>query len=160
MDYVPDDILREEFYSRNEIPENQKVVQCLMGHCTNEGEELGAILGAWVPTMNTPVCDKPLAVIDASSSSPDDVTTITASVPDMKLWGKSLQQQFAIVNWNPLQRWYYCSYQTPSQMLLFHVWGNPHSSFIVNGCGDEYETRGSTEMRNAVFFEKKRTRRC
>lgn len=166
MDYVPDDEMREAFYANNEIPTNQKIVQCLMGkgHCKQEDEELGAILGAWLPTMNTPVCDKPLAIMDSSTSSPNDVTTITASVPSMKLWTKPLSQMFAIVNFNPLQRWYYYSYQTPNEMLLFHhykrdkthVWGNPHSSFMVSGCGDEYETRGSTEMRIAVFFEKEK----
>ena len=163
VDYVPDDEEREAFYKENEIPAYQKTMQCLMGRCSNKSEELDVILGVWVPTMNTPVCDKPLAVLDSSSSDFHDSTPITMALPSMKLFGKTHKQMFSIMNYKPEQKWYYYSYQTPSEMLLFHhynrdktnVWGNAHSSFLVSGCGSEYEPRNSIEMRVGVFFEKK-----
>ena len=164
MDYVPNDAQRNEFYKTNKAPEYQEVVQCLLGNCDTEQDELGLILGAWVPTnMNSPVCDKPFAVVDASTSQPEDVSVISATIPSTERFGKSRQQMFAIINWDPSHKWYYYPYQKPNEMLIFHhynqdkrhVWGNAHSGFQVSGCSDEYDTRSSIEMRIAVFFERK-----
>lgn len=162
MDYVPNDEQRNAFYKVNRAPEYQEVVQCLLGNCDTDHDELGLILGAWVPTIKTPVCDKPFAVVSADSSSPEDVSVISATIPSTERFGKSRQQMFAIINHEPNHKWYYYPYQKPNEMLLFHhwnsdkrhVWGNAHSGFQVSGCGDEYDTRGSIEMRIAVFFEK------
>ena len=98
------------------------------------------------------VFDKPLAIMDASTISPDDVTTVKAKT---NVLGKTQHLMFAFPKWSAVHKWYYYSYQTPSEMLLFHhynrdktnVWGNPHSSFTVSGCGDEHESRKSIEMR-------------
>lgn len=159
MDINPSDDEREAFYADHEINAGQKALSCLMGRedeCIRDGEEIGAVLGLWVPTMNTPVCDKPLAVMDSSSStSSDTVTTIKASIP-----GRDMI--FSGINYDPKQRWYYYPHQTPNEMLLFHhfkrdkthIWGNPHTGFLLTGCGDEYATRASTEMRVVVFFKK------
>lgn len=159
LDFSPDDALRENFHQEHEVHAEHVITRCMLGHCDNSEEELRLVLGAWVPTMSTPVCDKPLAFIDASTVSPDDVTTVRGKTDVL---GKTQNFLFAFAKWRPEHTWYYYSYQTPSEMLLFHhynqdktnVWGNPHSSFTVSGCGDEYETRKSIEMRIAVFFPK------
>jgi len=159
IDYVPSDEMREAFHAKNPVHKNQKLMPCLLGQCDTEEDQLGMILGAWVPTMKTPVCDKPLAIMDASSSTADNVTPIVSRA---KLFRRTLSQMFAIINWSPSQRWYYYSYQKPNEVLLFHhynkdkshAWANPHSSMTVSGCGSEYESRSSTEVRVIVFFPK------
>lgn len=159
LDFSPDDAVREKFHEEHEIHTEHVITRCIMGYCDNNEEELRLVLGAWVPTMSTPVCDKPLAIMDASTISPDDVTTVKAKT---NVLGKTQHLMFAFPKWSAVHKWYYYSYQTPSEMLLFHhynrdktnVWGNPHSSFTVSGCGDEHESRKSIETRIAAFFPK------
>ena len=112
------------------------------------------------------VCDKPMAVVDASTTSADEIKTIKVNIPTARMTGKTSQPfMFGIMQWNPFHKWYYYPYQKPNEMMLFHhynrdkthIWGNAHSSLMVPGCSDEYETRGSTELRIAVFFPRERT---
>jgi hypothetical protein len=87
---------------------------------STDHDELGLILGAWVPTIKTPVCDKPFAfaVVSADSSSPEDVSVISATILSTERFGKSRQQMFAIINHDPNHKWYYYPYQKPNEMLL------------------------------------------
>jgi hypothetical protein len=163
LDLFPDDEYRNRFYEEHGVEENQMLLKCLLGHCDTEDDELGVILGAWVPVMRTPVCDKPLAMMDASSSSVNDVTPLTVKIPTGRLFGKTWTRfMIAAINWTPKQKWYYYPYQKSNEMLVFHhwnrdkahAWANPHASFTVSGCGDEYEPRVSVEIRIALFFAK------
>ena len=164
IDVCPDDDERDAFFAEHGYSPEQTTLKCLAGQkeeCQREGEEVGAVLGAWLPTTNTPVCDMPLAVMDSSSSTSDDAITIVKLTNEFQ--SKTLRHQLIpLVNYEPKQRWYYYSYQKPNEMLLFHqysrdkthVWGNPHTGFSLNGCSDDYESRASFDMRIAVFFKK------
>ena len=162
IDFVPNDEQREAFYKKNKFPGYQ-VIQCLLGNCDTEDDEFGTILGAWVPTTKTPVCDKPLAMLDASSISPEDVSVASVTIPSLqRRFEKPVQQMTGIIKHKPEHKWYYYPYQKSNEMILFHhynrdkrnVWGNPHSGLTFSGCSNEYETRSSVELRIAVFFPK------
>ena len=166
IDISPDDDERDAFFAKHGFSAKQKMLSCLVGReeeCQREGEEVGVILGAWIPTMNTPVCDWPLALMDSSSSTSDDAVTTLKLTNEFT--SKNYRHQiFSLANHDPKQRWYYYSYQKPNEMLLFHhysrdktyVWGNPHSSISLTGCSDEYESRASFDMRIVVFFKKEK----
>ena len=155
-DFLPDQGKAAEFVAA--YPPDKEMIQIYAGHHDSDKEEMGAILGLWTPTgMNTPVCDRPLAVVDISTVKKEDFKPLEVH---LNYFVKMVHILSGFLSFNPTSKWYYYSYQKPDEVLLFHQFlrsrslSNPHASFINPHCGDEYETRVSTEFRVAVFWEK------
>lgn len=156
-DFLPDHKKAVEFFE--EYPPDKEMIQIFAGEQDTEKEELGAILGLWTPRgMKTPVCDRPLAVVDISTVYQEDFKPLKVHLNGY--FTKAVNILSGLLNYRAGHKWYYYSYQKPDEVLLFHQYlrsrqlSNPHVSIINSECGSEYESRVSTEFRVAVFWEK------
>jgi len=155
-DFLPD--LEKYAQFVEEYPPDKDMIKIMAGQHDTDKEEMGAILGLWTPTgMKTPVCDRPLAVVDIDTVQTEDFKPLEVH---LNYFLKIVHVLSGFVGYRPEHKWYYYSYQKPNEVLLFHQYmrsrslSNPHSSFYNSQCGDEYDTRTSTEFRVAVFWEK------
>ena len=108
--------------------------------------------------ITPPPQDVPLAICDASTTKPDDVTfgeaVIDAPGSAEFRFGSSLYHA------NPSHRWYWYSDMRPDEALVFkafdsdeaRVQGCPHSAFDHPNCPDDVEPRGSVEIRAYAFY--------
>merc|ERR1712232_295474 len=97
--------------------------------------------------MRNPVCDYPLAVMDARSFHPEDERLISSRV---NLWPLlQLHHLAGGVVHNPKHRWHYYPFQEEDEVLVFtqhtkgKTWVNPHGSFENPNCPNGYESRVS-----------------
>ena len=109
--------------------------------------------------MTPPPQDVPLAVCDARSVDPGDVTTgeavIDAPGAAEVRFGSSLYRA------NPAHRWYWYRDMTPTEALIFkafdsdrgRVQGCPHSAFDNPDSPTGVEPRASVEIRAYAFFD-------
>ena len=101
------------------------------------------------------ICDRPLAVMDASTFEPKFQTRMEFLVNIFLFWFNNLGGGIA---YSPKQKWYYYSFQTDREVLIFHQYSkgkffaNPHSSFFNKNCPKDTESRVSVEARVALFF--------
>merc|ERR1712039_344292 len=140
------------------FPENRLDNQTTMlwGENDGEDEKLKVVLGIWKPVyMNTPVCDNPVAVMDASTFKPQQ------DVPLKMHWNVGAFHYHnlnAAIGYHPDQRWYYYSFQTTEEVLVFTHYSrgkflaNPHTSFRNPNCPAGLDGRISVEMRVGLFF--------
>ena len=159
LDYTQNDTAREEFHKEYPVNEYVKEQLALSGEWDTEEEEVVALLGLWKPVlMNNPVCDHPLAVMDARTFSVEDSTPYPIHINFLVFILHNLN---GAIHHRPEQKWYYYPFQTEDEVMVFHQYSkgthfaNPHTSFVNPNCPEGYETRVSIEMRAAVF-EKKR----
>lgn len=108
--------------------------------------------------LTPPPQDVPLAVCDARTASPDDVTEGEAVIdaPDMPemRFGSSLYHA------SPAHRWFYFSDMKLDEALVFkafdsdldRVQGCPHSAFNDPNCPAEVPPRASAEIRAYAFY--------
>ena len=71
LDYYPDNAARVEFhetYGPAVWLTNQTEANILMGDFDGEGMEFKILLGVWKPLSPNPICDYPLAAMDASTA--------------------------------------------------------------------------------------------
>jgi len=127
----------------------------LLGLQDTEESKLGVLLGVWKPLYPTKICDKPLAVMDASTFEPKFQTRSELLLGIIWFWFNNLGGGIA---YSPKQKWYYYSFQTDREVLIFHQYSkgkffaNPHSSFFNKNCPKDTESRVSVEARVALFF--------
>lgn len=153
-DFHPDRKYAMEFY--DEYPPDRELLQIYAGMQDTDRESLGGVLGLRAPAgMSTPVCDRPLAVVDISTVKKEDFKATSAH---LSYFVRVVHVLSSFIGYRPEQEWYYYSYQKPDEVLLFHQYhstrgmSNPHSAFKIPDCGEEYETRVSNEFRVAVFW--------
>jgi len=159
LDFYQGDEEREKFHQvyppPSFDPKNKTENHILLGEWDTENEKLGVILGVWKPLYPNPICDKPLAVMDASSFKKEDQRASETHVNFLFFTYHALAGGIAH---NPAQKWYYFSHQKTTEVLVFHQyskgkwWSNPHSSFQNKNCPVGTETRISAELRVALFF--------
>ena len=165
-DYSPIDEEWEEFDARYpDLHDGQIVKRAFLGEEDTDNDEFRIILGMWLPTrMKTPVCDRPLIVMDARSGSPNDTTTVETHT---YIPGKLTHHMSSLISYNEAHEWYYYPYQKSNEVLVWHhyskydktFWSNPHTGIYNSQCSDDYESRSSTELRVAVFFPKSEKKR-
>jgi hypothetical protein len=124
-----------------------------------EDEELKVLLGIWKPIgMTTPICDHPLAIMDASTFSPKQENLHPIHID----FGVTVFHNLnGVVRYHPDQQWYEYPFQKDTEVLLFmqHTkdrhFCNPHGSFEnPNYCPEDSDKRVSVKMRAAVFVKK------
>jgi hypothetical protein len=108
--------------------------------------------------LTPPPQDVPLAICDAGSTRPADVTTGLAIIdaPDAPefSFGSSLY------HWNPGHEWFWFPDMQADEAIVFkafdsdrnRVQGCPHSAFDNPDCPDGSEPRASVEIRAYAFF--------
>lgn len=115
-----------------------------------------AIYQTWA-AISPPPQDKPLAVVDRSTVSPDDLVKGAVMVGPPE----NMAPYPAIFShYNPAHRWYYVSDMTPSDALVFigcdsvydMLPGALHTSFSNSAAGEGAVPRISCETRAFVFW--------
>jgi len=159
LDYFQGDEERQKFHqvypSLIFEAKNKTEQKILLGDWDTENEKLGVILGVWKPLYPNPICDKPLAVMDARSFKKEDEKPIKSHVNFIFFTFHNVAG--GIVH-NPDQKWYYFSHQKTTEVLIFHQYSkgkwlaNPHTAFPNKNCPAGTETRISAELRVALFF--------
>merc|ERR1712070_248584 len=105
--------------------------------------------------MKTPVCDHPLAIMDASTFRPEHERL---NKVQLNLGFAQAHNLNGGIVHDPAQRWYYYSQQTEEEVLVFRhytrdrFFATPHTSFLNTHCPEGGETRQSVELRVALFF--------
>ena len=127
----------------------------LMGLQDTEESKLGVLLGVWKPLYPSSICDKPLAVMDASTFEPKFQNKNELLLSMIFFWFNNLGGGIA---YSPKQKWYYYPFQNDREVLIFHQYSkgkffaNPHTSFFNKNCPKDTESRVSVEARVALFF--------
>jgi len=157
LDYFQDDEARVEFHK--EFPEmdvDRSEAKLMMGKLDDEDHKLGVILGVWKPLSPAKVCDYPLAIMDARTFQPENLSQNKLHIQFMP--GFTFHNLNGAISYDEDQKWYYYSHQTPMEVLIFHQYSkgkwfaNPHTSFLNKNCPKDSEERISVELRVGLFF--------
>jgi hypothetical protein len=157
LDYSQNKTDRIEFHKEYPPFSGDPQSNILMGELDGEEDEMRVMLGLWKPISGT-VCDKPLAVMDASTFKEEQQRSMGIHINLMAFMIHNLNG--AIVH-DPMQRFYYYPFQTTKEVLVFHqfsrdgFFANPHASFKNPNCPTGLEPRVSVEMRVALYFDKR-----
>lgn len=158
LDFTQNDSARSQYHRKYSPFPMDKTVPILLGEHDTEDEELGALLGVWKPAhMSTPVCDKPLLLMDASTFSADEERPYEVHIDFMVA---NLHNLNGAITYSPRQKLYYYPFQTTREVLVFHQYSrgrhfaNPHGSFLNPNCPSDSQPRISVEMRVGLFFSK------
>jgi hypothetical protein len=164
-DYHWNDTARAVFFDKHGIDPNNKEVMSIFGKLDTDEDEMRVMLGIWKPIdMSTPVCDKPMAVMDASTFRVEDERPYKLHIDFSPFF--TYDNLIAGMVHHPDQRWYYHSFQTTKEVLVFNQyvkgkhWSNMHGAFANSNCPADTEPRVSVEMRVAVFFPKDGTHKA
>lgn len=157
LDVTQNDALRSKFHE--EFPTGAPVDKIMIGMMDTDEDEFRVLLGIWKPiNMKTPVGDSPLAVMDASSFTPEDeCPTFHHFIAKNVVYHQVLGR----IKHNPNHRWYYFPSMTVDEFLLLTHYDKghnvcvPHGAFYDPNHPPECETRQSVEMKVAIFFPKK-----
>ena len=163
LDYHQNRTAREEFHQKYPPLEGYLTSfndttepQLLMGAENSETETLKVLLGVWIPILpNSPVCDNPLAIMDARTF---DVEHQTLSLTHINFGFLMFHNLGGGIAFDPKQRWYYYPFMTTKEVLVFHQYSedrffaNPHTSFSNRNCPKDTKSRVSAEMRLALYF--------
>jgi hypothetical protein len=108
--------------------------------------------------FSAPPQDVPLAVCDATTVQPEDVTTGMAVIdapnrPEFRF-------ESSLFHFNPRHRWYYFKDMSRDEAVVFkafdsdrsRIQGCPHSAFNDPGCPPDVAPRASIEMRAFAFW--------
>ena len=159
LDYSQNKTARQEFHSIHPPSDHAVEHKILLGtYETEKDEELQVLLGIWKPIIqDNPVCDLPLAILDAQTFSPQQETVHPIHIDFGAFTFHNLN---GAIQFHPKQQWYYYSMQTDTEVLVFTQYTpdrhfcNPHGSFINSNCPHDYQSRVSVEMRAAIFGKK------
>jgi len=158
LDYSQNDTAREEFHEIYPATPIMKEANALLGNLAGPKEEMKVLLGIWKPIMmETPVCDNPLAVMDARTFKEDQESPQFLHI---NFFGFQFHNLNGVIHYHEDQEWYYYPFQNESEVLVFTQYSkgkhfaNPHGSFENPNCPDDSDKRVSLEMRAAVFFPK------
>jgi hypothetical protein len=116
------------------------------------------VLQAW-RAISPPPQDRPLALMDASTLSPEDTYETGTPLHPGDLSTNSFQTRG--VHFNPDQRWYYFSEMAHTEVVLFKGMDTdaatnatpPHSSFVNESLGSLAQPRESVEARFFVYYD-------
>ncbi len=105
-----------------------------------------------------PPQDVPLALCDARTASPDDVTVGEAVIDTPN--EPEIRFESSLYHANPRHRWFWFSDMRPDQALVFkafdsdleRVQGCPHSAFDNPDCPADVAPRASAEIRAYAFY--------
>jgi len=108
--------------------------------------------------LTPPPQDVPLAVCDARTTSPDDVTVGDAVIDSPNEPERRFES--SLYHANPGHRWFWYSDMTPDEALVFkafdsdldRVQGCPHSAFDSPDCPVNVPPRASAEIRAFAFY--------
>lgn len=155
LDYSQNDSAREEFHGEHGVFEDLKEQPILLGRRDTDEDKLAVLLGIWKPIyMETAVCDRPLAIMDARTFRPAHERPFSLHINFLFFLFHNLNG--AIVH-HPSQRWWYYPMQEQDEVLVFTQYtrgkhfANPHTSFDNPHCPPGMDKRQSVEMRAAVF---------
>ena len=128
----------------------------MMGEKDDADSKLGVILGVWKPILPTKeICDFPLAVMDARTFEPEHQLI---NKLHLNLGIFTFHNLNGAISYCPTQKWFYYSFQTTRQVLVFHQYSkgrffaNPHTSFLNTNCPEGSEPRVSVEIRVGLYF--------
>jgi len=157
LDYYQDDEARIEFHKEfPEFEDSRSEAKLMMEKLDDEDHKLGVILGVWKPLSPEKVCDYPLALMDARTFQPENLSKNKLHINFMP--GVTFHNLNGAVSYSEDQKWYYYPYQTPLEVLIFHQYSkgkwlnNPHTSFLNKNCPKDSEERISVELRVGLFF--------
>jgi hypothetical protein len=111
-------------------------------------------INVWRP-IRGPVARSPLALADAASIRPEDLTATDQVFPDRV-------GEIYHLAYNPSQRWYYAPAMTPDEVLLIKGWDSlddgrarftPHGAFELPDTPEGAPARESIEVRTLVVIE-------
>lgn len=144
-----------------------------VGPLSREGNSYRMTLGVWRPVnMQNPVCDYPLALLDASTFQPDPsavlyrgtCSDLTVDPCDDVHLGDGYKG-CAVTSYyqhNDAHRWYFYSGQTANELLVWRhqtagqlqrgVFANVHCSFRQGKCPEGHSTRTSIEARVDIYW--------
>lgn len=153
LDYSQNDSARVDFHEQ--YPQVGIEQSLLLGRNNTNDEHMETLLGIWKPIlMSTPVCDLPLAVMDASTFRREQERLFRLHFD----FGVSKFHNLnGAIQHNEEQQWYYYPFQTDTEVLVFTQYSkgrhfaNPHGAFVNPNCPENYGARISIEMRAAVF---------
>lgn len=157
LDYSQDDAAREEFHAAHPLFPGAIEQEILLGqHDSAENGTFRIMLGVWKPIhRSTPVCDRPLAVMDARDFARAHERPYEVHI---NFGVATLHNLNAAIVHAPRQRWWYHSFQTTDEVLIFRQYtrgkhmANPHASFENPNCPTGSEPRVSVEVRACLFF--------
>jgi len=158
LDYSQNDTARAEFHSVYPAFDQDVAAKLFKGGLMDENEEMRVMLGVWKPvSMRTAVCDKPLALIDASTFAEEDEFPFRIHINFGIFTFHNLN---GAVAHSPRQKAYYYPFQTDDEVLIFHQYSrgrhfaNPHGSFENPNCPEDSDRRVSVELRVGLIFDK------
>eukprot|EP00928_Gymnodinium_smaydae_P067507 TRINITY_DN50499_c0_g1_i1.p1 TRINITY_DN50499_c0_g1~~TRINITY_DN50499_c0_g1_i1.p1 ORF type:complete len:359 (-),score=29.24 TRINITY_DN50499_c0_g1_i1:154-1230(-) len=158
LDYSQNDSARREFHKVYPAFDQDNAQKLFNGGLLEENEEMRVMLGVWKPiSMNTSVCDKPLAIIDASTFVQEDELPFHLHINFGVFTFHNLN---GAVAHSPKQKVYYYPFQTEQEVLVFQQYShgrhfaNPHGSFLNPNCPPESQPRLSVELRVGLLFDK------
>jgi hypothetical protein len=108
--------------------------------------------------FSAPPQDVPLAVCDANSVRPEDLTTGMAVIDAPN--APQLRFESSLIHFSPRHRWYYFSDMHPGEALIFkafdsdpgRIQGCPHSAFDDPSCPAGAAPRASIEIRAFAYW--------
>jgi len=157
LDYYQDDTARIEFHKKWPVMEsNISEPMILMGKMDDENGKLGVLLGVWKPLYPEAICDFPLALMDARTLKPENLTPMNLQI---KLWPLfTFNNLNGLISYSPDQKLFYYPFQTTREVLIFHQYSkdrwfaNAHGSFENKNCPEGSGSRISVEMRVSLYF--------
>lgn len=154
LDMEPNWTKRVEFEEREDL-------------LTPDGSVPDVVVGVWKPiSMTAPICDNPLAVLDASNWTETDAVamSLTAERPITDLQDGVIKRKHTelfrlssiSLKWREYHKWWYFSNMTNEDVLVFTHYTkrkpsrvNPHTSIFFGDCGD-HPQRVSIEARVVI----------
>ena len=127
-------------------------------HVPDEAEELlkgrVQVINLWRP-IRGPLRDSPLAMVDGTTVSPDDLVASDLIYPNRR--GETYS-----VKYNPNHRWFYFPEMTADEALLLKCYDSatdgrtrfgPHTAFVDPTTPADAAPRESIEVRTLVFHK-------
>ena len=154
LDYHQNDTARLAFHEDFPAMKGQEA-ELLMSLGDDDSSKLGVLLGVWKPLRPERVCDFPLAFMDTRTFDNEHQNLNKLHV---SLGPSTFHNLNGAVSYSPTQMWYYYSFMTTREVVLFHQYSkdrffvNPHGSFFNKNCPEGTEKRTSVEIRVALFF--------
>jgi len=162
LDMWPDPATCEAWNAKNEKKGHKKKADAdVSDGFSDDGLELGMVLGLWKPRQANPTYDYPLFMCDASTLSKDDCIPQYQRFENISA-GKvqTVVNVAGSIKYSAQHQWYYYSEQTKDELIVFRH-KTTCEPYLVNyhaaaqlPLPDGAEKRASIETRAFLFFEK------
>jgi hypothetical protein len=155
---APVDAVHNDYSERSG---QQRVEELLKAHGLSDiTRHRTAIINVWRP-LRGPVRDRPLALCDTRTVSPDEFveTDIEHYGDDDAAKPRHVGQIYSL-HYSPKHRWFYVADMQPSEVLLFKCYDSlggvarftPHTGFTNPNCPPDFLPRESIEVRTLVIY--------